>query len=154
MFPVALLVHTCATSLPNIIHVVADDLGWAGSVEILTCISINTCASFILLFLRLDVGYHRLNKTDEVHTPNIDALVQTGLELDRFYVHKICSPTRSALQSGRAPIHVNVQNVLPESVNPKDPIGGYQGIPLNMTCIASQLKKANYQTHLVGKWVG
>ena len=84
-----------------------------------------------------------------MHTPNIDALVQTGLELDRFYVHKICSPTRSALQSGRAPIHVNVQNVLPESVNPKDPVGGYQGIPLNMTCIATQLKKANYQVALL-----
>jgi arylsulfatase I/J len=79
-------------------------------------------------------------------------MVKTGLELNRHYVHKICSPTRSAVQSGRAPIHVNVQNVVPESVNPKDPVGGFQGIPLNMTCIASQLKKAQYKTHLVGKW--
>jgi arylsulfatase I/J len=129
MLPViaSLLLASSSPSTPHIVHVVADDLGWA------------------------DVGYHRENATDEVHTPNIDELVKTGLELNRHYVHKICSPTRSAVQSGRAPIHVNVQNVVPESVNAKDPLGGFQGIPLNMTCIASQMKKANYKTHIVGK---
>ena len=45
---------------------------------------------------------------------------------ERFYVHKICSPTRCAIQSGRAPIHVNVQNVKPEAHNPDDAVGGYQ----------------------------
>lgn len=33
----------------------------------------------------------------------------------------------------------------------KDPIGGYQGIPINMTGIAEKLKSAGYATHLVGK---
>ena len=45
---------------------------------------------------------------------------------ERFYVHKICSPTRCAIQSGRAPIYVNVQNVKPEAHNPDDAVGGYQ----------------------------
>ena len=60
----------------------------------------------------------------------------------------------SAIQTGRNPIHVNVQNVLPEVVNHKDKIGGYQGIPTNMTCIASVLRrgKFKYRTHIVGKW--
>ena len=125
-------------ALPNIVHVLADDYGWA------------------------DVGYHRAGgrgdaadvqtHAADVQTPNLDALVKTGIELDRFYVYKICSPSRSSIQSGRNPIHVNVQNTPPEFRNPKDPIGGYQGIPTNMTGIATILKRANYKTHLVGKW--
>ena len=31
-------------------------------------------------------------------TPNIDALVKVGIELDQAYVFKFCSPTRCALQ--------------------------------------------------------
>ena len=45
---------------------------------------------------------------------------------------------------------VNVQNVVPEVHNPKDPVGGFQGIPVNMTGMAEHLKAAGYRTHLVG----
>ena len=47
-----------------------------------------------------------------------------------------------------------MQNVLPESRNKRDPVGGFQGIPVNMTGIASVLKRADppYETALVGKW--
>ena len=55
------------------------------------------------------------------------------------------SPSRSALQTGRNPIHVNVQNVDPDVSNPDDPIGGWQGIPTNMTGIASVLRRAGYR---------
>lgn len=114
---------------PHIVHVLADDLGWA------------------------DVGWHREAKDQaDVKTPSLDALAASGVRLERFYTHQICSPSRSAIQSGRAPIHVNVQNVLPEVVNPADPIGGYQGIPTNMTGIASVLRGAGYRTRFVGKW--
>eukprot|EP00039_Didymoeca_costata_P004959 m.77237 g.77237 ORF g.77237 m.77237 type:complete len:548 (-) comp12611_c0_seq1:71-1714(-) len=115
---------------PHIVHVLADDFGWA------------------------DVGYHRTEEKGDVMTPTLDSLKASGIELDRFYVHKICSPTRSAIQSGRAPVHVNVQNVLPEVSNPKDAVGGYQGIPTNMTGLAAVLKKGQYpyKTHIVGKW--
>ena len=40
----------------------------------------------------------------------MDALVKNGIELDRAYSFKFCSPTRCALQSGRFPTHVNVVN--------------------------------------------
>ena len=53
---------------------------------------------------------------------------------------------------GRAPIHVNVQNVPPEVHNSKDLIGGYQGIPVNMTGIATVLARGGYKCHAVGKW--
>jgi arylsulfatase B len=40
----------------------------------------------------------------EVVTPNLDALITSGIRLDQHYVFKYCSPSRCALQSGRNPI--------------------------------------------------
>ena len=87
---------------PNILHILVDDMGWN------------------------EVEYHQPSGVDEVKTPNINQLRSNGLELDRFYTHKICSPSRSSVQSGRDPIHVNVQNVHPEVVNAEDELGGFQ----------------------------
>lgn len=58
---------------PNILLIVADDLGWA------------------------DVGWHG----GPFKTPNLDRLVREGVELDRHYVQPVCTPTRVALLSGR-----------------------------------------------------
>ena len=67
----------CAGSPPHILFVVADDLGWS------------------------DVGFHG----SKIQTPNIDKLASEGVELDNYYVLPICTPTRSALMTGRYPIH-------------------------------------------------
>jgi arylsulfatase I/J len=99
------------------------------------------------------VGYHRKDDpTNEVQTPVIDGLVASGIELDRHYVFKFCSPTRSAIISGRNPIHVNVLNLDPTNHNPADPVSGFSAIPRNMTGIAEKLKLGGYKTHMVGKW--
>lgn len=111
-------------SPPNILFILVDDLG------------------------RAELGYQRAVATREVQTPHVDELVSTGVKLDRHYVHKFCSPTRCAIQSGRAPIHVNVINASPDCVNGSDPVGGYAGIARNMTGIAEVLKRANYSTHM------
>lgn len=58
---------------PNILLIVADDLGWA------------------------DVGYHG----SPIKTPNIDRLCRNGVELDQHYVAPMCTPTRAALLTGR-----------------------------------------------------
>jgi arylsulfatase A-like enzyme len=58
---------------PNIVIIVADDLGWA------------------------DVGWH----DGPYQTPHLDRLCREGLELDQHYVSPMCSPTRAALLSGR-----------------------------------------------------
>jgi arylsulfatase B len=87
-----------------------------------------------------------------VSTPNLDALVSQGVELDRFYAHKFCGPSRAALQTGRLPIHVTVLDDNLADHNPKDPDGGYQGIPRNMTGIATKLRGAGYATAMAGKW--
>eukprot|EP00051_Salpingoeca_urceolata_P015777 m.206420 g.206420 ORF g.206420 m.206420 type:complete len:647 (-) comp18500_c1_seq5:16-1956(-) len=103
-------------ALPNIVYFLVDDLGYA------------------------NVGFHN----DEPLTPVIDNLAHTGLQLDRFYTYKFCSPTRSSLMSGRLPLHVNQQNHPPE-----EPGGG---VPLNMTIFPDKLKKLGYQSHQIGKW--
>lgn len=50
-------------------------------------------------------------------TPSLNSLVATGIELNRFYAYHMCSPTRSALQTGRHPMHVNIVNADPTIYN-------------------------------------
>ncbi len=69
-----------AADRPNIIVMLADDLGWA------------------------DVGYHH----GDIDTPSLDRLASEGVQLDRFYTTPICSPTRAALMTGRDPIRLGV----------------------------------------------
>lgn len=69
-----------AAERPNVIVMVADDLGWA------------------------DVGFHGGN----IDTPSLDRLAAEGVELHRFYTTPICSPTRAALMTGRNPMRLGV----------------------------------------------
>jgi arylsulfatase I/J len=88
----------------------------------------------------------------EVATPAMDALAASGLVLERFYVHKMCSPSRSSLQSGRLPIHVNVINSDVMQRNASDPEGGAQGVPESMTGLGEVMRAGGYRTNLFGKW--
>ena len=69
-----------AAERPNVIIMLADDLGWA------------------------DVGFHG----GDIDTPSLDRLAAEGVELSRFYTTPICSPTRAALMTGRNPIRLGV----------------------------------------------
>jgi arylsulfatase A-like enzyme len=71
----ALVFPAYAGENPNVLLIVADDLGWS------------------------DVGWHG----GFAKTPNMDRLVREGRELDRHYVQPVCTPTRAALLSGRCP---------------------------------------------------
>ena len=59
---------------------------------------------------------------------------------------RYCSPTRCAIQSGRAPYHVNVLNAAPDVFNPADPAAGAAGMAREMTGIAVKMAAAEYQT--------
>src|SRR5207237_5973221 len=77
-----------AENKPNIVYIVADDLGWK------------------------DAGFHG----SDIKTPNIDKLAATGARLEQFYVQPMCTPTRAALLTGRYPIRYGLQTfVIPSS---------------------------------------
>ena len=127
----AALATAAPAEKPHVFFLLVDDYGWAGA------------------------GWH--NKVlsggqREVQTPHMDKLVATGIELNQHYTFKFCSPTRSSLQSGRNPIHVNVQNVGPDHSNPADPVSGFSAIARNMTGMATHMKAAGWATAAVGKW--
>lgn len=72
---------------PNILLIVADDLGWN------------------------DLGY----QGSEIHTPRIDELAKEGARLNRFYVQPSCSPTRAALMTGKSSIRLGMVGPLTKS---------------------------------------
>lgn len=119
---------TTTPAKPHVLLVLADDLGWG------------------------NVGWHRKPAFAETQTPILDGLVKDGIELNRFYVYHACSPTRSALQTGRYPIHVNSINADPTIYNASSASGTGAGIPRNMTGMAAKLKSAGYHTVMAGKW--
>lgn len=63
---------------PNILLIMADDLGWG------------------------DVGYNGA----EIRTPNIDSLAAEGIRLERYYTHPSCTPTRTAFYSGKRAVNL------------------------------------------------
>src|SRR5437867_13382946 len=70
---------------PNLVHIVADDLGWK------------------------DVGF---NGSTDIKTPNIDALAAGGAKFTQFYVQPMCTPTRGALMTGRYPFRYGLQTMV------------------------------------------
>ena len=73
------------------------------------------------------------------------ALLPDSLYMNHFFVYKFCSPTRSALMSGRISYHVNEENG-----NATSP--GF-GVPLNMTMISERLvQDAGYVASQIGAW--
>jgi arylsulfatase A-like enzyme len=69
---------------PNIIYIIADDLGWK------------------------DVGFHG----SDIKTPNLDKLAAGGAKLEQFYAQPMCTPTRAALMTGRYPFRYGLQTLV------------------------------------------
>eukprot|EP01084_Bolivina_argentea_P177263 306571_1 len=101
----------------------------------------------ILFILIDDLGYNDISyhKGCDFPTPNIDALATSGLQLNNYYIQHICSPTRSALLSGLYPVHTGFQDGVIQTIS------GY-GLPLDLTILPQDLKRAGYDTHMIGKW--
>ena len=82
------------TARPNIVFILADELGWA------------------------DVAFHGGNAP----TPHLDQLAREGLELTQHYVAPVCSPTRTGLMTGRCWSRFGVTNPQDERALPWGPV--------------------------------
>ncbi|KAG5871829.1 hypothetical protein JTB14_006726 [Gonioctena quinquepunctata] len=102
---------------PNIVFIIADDLGW------------------------YDVGIHGSN---QIPTPNIDALAYNGIILNSHYVQPTSTPTRAALLTGKYPFRLGMQGA---SFSPADKRFLPEG-----KLLPEFFKDLGYSTHLVGKW--
>ena len=120
---------------PNIIYILADDLGYA------------------------ELGCYGQQK---IETPNIDALARSGMRFTQHYAFPVCAPSRYSLMtgihSGKAYIRGNdewdargdVWNFNAMEANPF--LEGQRPIPDSTLTIAEVLKAASYTTGIVGKW--
>lgn len=128
--PVGIALQAAATDKPNIVIILADDLGWA------------------------DVGYQG---ADLIETPNIDRFARENVRFTQAYAMSVCSPTRATLLTGRhaARVHITIwaEGSLKGPQNRKLLQGeSLHDLPHSESTVAKLLRDAGYLTALVGKW--
>ena len=118
-------VADAATTRPNIVVIVADDLGYS------------------------DLG----SFGGEIPTPNLDALAAEGTRFSSFHVSGECSPTRAMLLTGIRSHRTGV-GAMRESV-PRSLEGRPRYLTVldrNVVTVSSLLQRSGYRTYAVGKW--
>src|SRR4030095_4465811 len=115
--------NTSYAQRPNIIYIMADDLGYAD----LSC------------YGRKDYA-----------TPNLDKLASQGLKfINAYSAGSLCTPTRTAFMTGRYPARVPVGLREPLVTSAKDSMVGLSADQYALPLI---MKEAGYETALIGKW--
>jgi arylsulfatase len=120
-----LLSNTATASSPNIILILADDLGFTDTAPY----------------------------GSEIPTPSISKLADEGLLFTNYHTAASCAPTRSMLLTGVDSHRNGVPNI-PEAFSPAlAKHDNYKGtLNKNVVTIATLLKDAGYHTYLTGKW--
>jgi arylsulfatase len=119
-------VSTRAAERPNIVVILADDMGFS------------------------DIGCYG----GEIATPNLNRLAENGVRFTQFYNTARCCPTRAALLTGLYSHQAGVGHMTDERKGKNgELLSGYSG-RLNDRCvtIAEVMKPAGYFTAMVGKW--
>jgi len=112
------LLSTSSSDSTNFVLIVLDDLGWR------------------------DISSHG----SKVPTPNIDALIEDGIEFTNFHAGVICTPGRAALLTGRFAFRLGMQNEVA--------LNDYMRvhIPSDEFTFAEHLLPRGYDNHYIGKW--
>ncbi len=113
----------CAAERPNVIIILADDLGYGD----LACYGHPT-----------------------FKTPHVDQMAAEGARLTRFHTPMaFCAPTRAALLTGRYPFRCGMNgNPTPDATPAADELA----LPASELTLAHLFKQAGYATGMVGKW--
>lgn len=111
-----------APSRPNVLLLMADDLGWS------------------------DLGCYG----GEIRTPSLDALAAGGLRFTQFYNTARCCPTRASLLTGLYPHQAGV-GAMTNDRGPEHN-GYRGTLQPHTVTIAELLRAAGYHTSMVGKW--
>jgi arylsulfatase A len=98
----------------------------------------------VLLIMTDDQGYgdFSLHGNPYLQTPHLDALAQSGVQFERFYVNSFCSPTRAALLTGRYPLRCGVWGVTHSK----------ETMRRDEVTLAEALRSGGYRTACIGKW--
>ena len=89
-YPLETLRNTTSVNQPNVIVILADDMGY---------------------------GDLSLTGSPWHSTPNIDRIAEEGMFFDNFYVCPVCTPTRAMLMTGCYPVRVGLPNVISQNVS-------------------------------------
>ena len=115
---------------PNIVFILADDLGWAD----LPCYG------------------NRFNEA-----PRLDELAAEGMRFTNAYAAApVCSPTRASIQSGQYPAHVGITDFITGHWRPYEqlrvPKNRTQYLPEEVVTMGEAMQSAGYATAYFGKW--
>lgn len=142
LFTLVLIVNASAQNKPNVVFILADDLGWS------------------------DVTLY--GKTKLYETPNLERLAARGITYTNAYAASpLCSPTRSSILTGQTPLRTGItaptahlKKVLlkasleenPNSENKAVNCVSVSRLDNTLPTLVKQFKKAGYSTAHFGKW--
>lgn len=108
----------------------------------------------ILLIVADDIGYSDVGAFGaEISTPNIDALAAEGVMLTQFHVSPNCGPTRGAMMTGVDPHRAGLGGNHEVAAENQKGQPGYEGhLREDVVTIAELLRDAGYHTYMTGKW--
>ena len=117
--------HLALAARPNIVLVLADDLGFS------------------------DIAPYG----SEISTPTLSALARNGIRFSNYHTAASCAPTRGMLMTGVDSHRNGVPNI-PETISPEQAEHeNYRGtLSHNVVTVASLLQDAGYHTYMAGKW--
>ncbi len=122
-------VSCLAQKRPNIVMIMADDLGGRD----------------------LSVYGNLFNEA-----PNIDKLAKQGILFSNAYAAPVCSATRASIQAGQYPARVGIFDFIPGHWRPYEevtvPQHQVQHLPEDITTIGDAMQSAGYKTAYFGKW--